>query len=364
MKTARLSVVCAALLGVAGIGCSNPGAPDTRRELLSSWSTALIVPSYEDFALKTGELRSSIDALCAAPSSDALEASKTAWLAAQDSLKRAEVFAFGPFSRPEFRIGPQLDSWPARVDDVEDVLTSEMPIDPASLASFGVWRKGLPVVEYLLYPPVGDAVELARSPRRCEYLQSLGTEVDSRANEIHMAWSPEGGNFAEQLSGAGRTSTAFESLVAAFSEIVNRMGFTVENVRTNKLGRPLGEDAGGTPAPEYVESRFSARSIDNIHHNLDGIETLYFGDDARSIPGLRRYVTERGADYDAQVTAALNASHQSLDAIGAPLSEAVVSAPDRVREASTRLGELQALIQVDLIGALGLSLNFNDNDGD
>ncbi len=361
MNTARSSMICVALLGFA---CSNPGAPDTRRELLVSWSTGLIVPSYEGLSLEAGELESSLDALCAAPSAETLDASKAAWLAAQGSLKQAEVFAFGPFSRPGFRIGPQLDSWPARVDDVEEVLSSETPIDPPAIAGFGVWRKGLPVVEYLLYPPEGDAVALANSPRRCEYLRSLGAEVANRADEIYMAWSPEGGNFAEQLSGAGRTSTAFVSLSAAFGEIVNRMGFTVENIRTNKLGHPLGEDSGGAATPDYVESRFSARSIDNIHDNLDGIETLYFGDDARNIPGLRRYVTERGADYDAEMTDALAASHQSLDAIGAPLSAAITSAPDRVRDASARLGELQALIQVDLIGALGLSLSFNDNDGD
>jgi predicted lipoprotein len=47
-----------------------------------------------------------------------------------------------------------------------------------------------------------------------------------------------------------------------------------------------------------------------------------------------------------------------------PLTQAVTSEPERVREASARLLDLQALIQTELISALGLSLNFNDNDGD
>jgi predicted lipoprotein len=42
----------------------------------------------------------------------------------------------------------------------------------------------------------------------------------------------------------------------------------------------------------------------------------------------------------------------------------VTTEPERVREASARLADLQRLIQVELISALGLSLNFNDNDGD
>ena len=46
------------------------------------------------------------------------------------------------------------------------------------------------------------------------------------------------------------------------------------------------------------------------------------------------------------------------------LTEAVLSSPDAVVQASEQLNELQSLIQVDIIGALGLTLNFNDNDGD
>ena len=54
----------------------------------------------------------------------------------------------------------------------------------------------------------------------------------------------------------------------------------------------------------------------------------------------------------------------ALEAVNLPLGEAVSSEADRVREASARLSELQSLIQTELISALGLSLNFNDNDGD
>lgn len=361
---------CAAR-GAAGVallaalaGCASKGSGDTRRELLESWSTGLIVPLYADLETRAQTLQTALDALCAAPSQAALDGARTAWSDAREPLKRAEVFNFGPYSRPEYRIGPQIDSWPARPEVVEELLASDDAVDAAAIAQLGVWQKGLPVIEYLLYPPEGDAVAQLSDARRCEYLQSVGTELVSRADEIRTAWAPEGGDFAGQLSGAGRTSAAFRTLRDAFGEIVNRMGFTVENVRRDKLGAPLGQSGNGSPQPDAAESRFSGRSVQDIEDNLVGLELLYFGDATRNVQGVTRYATERGHSFDAEMTAALAAARSALNAIDMPLTAAVSSEPDRVQEASNRLGELQNLLQVDMISALGLTLSFNDNDGD
>jgi predicted lipoprotein len=352
------------LLLTGALACSSTGTPDTRRELLSTWSTELIVSSYRELEQESLGVAAALDALCATPNAETLSAAQGAWTLARETLKEAEVFNFGPYSRPEFRIGPKIDSWPARPDDVEELLASEAPVDAASVAALGVWQKGLPVIEYLIYAPDGMILERLVEPRRCEYLRSVGAELVTRARELHLAWAPEGGDFAGQLSGAGRTSTAFRSLRDAFGEIVNRLGFTVENVRRDKLGRPLGDAAGSLAVPEAAESRFSGRSIADIHDNLDGIERVFFGDAARNVPGVSGYARERGRDFDAEMLTSLAASRAALDAIEAPLTEAVTTSPELVREASARLGELQNLLQVDLIGALGLSLDFNDNDGD
>lgn len=343
-------------------GCADAGAPDTRRELLESWGTGLIVPLYAEFEARSTELEASLTALCAAPSEASLGAAREGWSAARAPFKRAEVFAFGPYSRPEFRIGPRIDSWPARPSFVEELLAGEEPVDPARIAELGVFHKGLPVIEYLVFSE--EALTELGDARRCEYLRSVGAELVSRARELHLAWAPEGGDFVGQLSGAGRTSTAFRSLRDAFSEVVNRMGFTLENVRRDKLGGPLGDGAGGTPQPELAESRFSGRSIDDILDNLSGVEAVYFGDPARDVRGLSSYAAERGQDFDQRFADGLAASRAALAAADLPLTAAVATDPERVREASARLGELQTLLQVDMIGALGLSLSFNDNDGD
>jgi predicted lipoprotein len=349
---------------VAFSGCASEGQGDTRRTLLERWSTELIVPLYAEFEQRSEEVSTAVDALCSTPSEAALTAARTAWERAREPFKRAEVFAFGPYSRPEFRIGPKIDSWPARPGEVEEWIAGTNPVDPATLAELGIWHKGLPVIEYFLYSPEASAQGQLEDARRCEYLRSTAAELVNRARELHLAWAPEAGDFATQLSGAGRTSTAWRSLRDAFGEVVNRMGFTIENMRRDKLGRPLGDMTGGTAQPNETESRFSGRAIRDILDNLAGIEVLYFGDGSRGLPGVSSYAIERGRNFDAPFRAALDSARTSLQAIDMPLGEAVSSEAERVREASARLNELQALIQTELIGALGLSLSFNDNDGD
>lgn len=354
----------AALACAAVCGCASEGQGDTRRTLLERWSLELIVPLYAEFDQRSGDVAAAVDALCAEPSEATLGAARTAWEAARVPLKRAEVFAFGPYSRPEFRIGPKIDSWPARPAEVEEWIAGTNPVDAATLAELGVWHKGLPVIEYFLYSPEASAEPQLEQPRRCEYLRSAAAELAGRARELHLAWSPESGDFASQLSGAGRTSTAWRSLRDAFGEVVNRMGFTIENVRRDKLGRPLGDMTGGVTLPNETESRFSGRAIRDILDNLAGIEVLFFGDAARGMPGVSAYAVERGRNFDQQFRAAIDAARAALEAVDMPLGEAVNIEPDPVREASARLLELQTLIQAELISALGLSLNFNDNDGD
>lgn len=355
-----------ALLAVFfGFSCASRGAGDTRRELLGEWSTGLIVPLYAALGTQAGAVQERLQELCDAPDEQKLQAARDEWQNARISLKQAEVFAFGPYSRIQLgSLGATLDTWPAKVDRVEERIAGMDPITPAAMAQAGVSLRGSPVLGYLLHSTQPDALTGLQDVRRCEYLLSVAADFAERSQALADAWSPEGGNFAAELSTAGRTGTAFSSLRDAFGEIVNRMGFTLENIRNIKLGEPLGEKAGGTVQPELVESRFSGRSIADIEENLRGLQWLYFGDESRGFRGLDVYVKEQNADFDDEFRDGLSAIGSALDAIDGTLGEALVSQRSAVESISSEVGVLERLIQSDMIGALGLTVSFNDNDGD
>jgi len=118
------------------------------------------------------------------------------------------------------------------------------------------------------------------------------------------------------------------------------------------------------PQPGQLESRYSGRSVEDIQDNVRGIETLFFGDVGRGIKGLDSYLDARGRHFDVRMRQAIAGVDAALSDIGMPLSEAIEVNPGAVETASLRVGDLQRLIQVDVINALSLTVSFNDNDGD
>jgi predicted lipoprotein len=357
------------LLGLGSTGvmlatsCGPSEIPDRRRELMRSWGEAFLLANYRELAALATELESKAVELQALPSSDSLAAAQNAWWQARTRWKRADVFAFGPYSEEPARLGPKIDFWPARPGTIEDVLADDTPLDAEGVALLGAPAKGLTALEYLLF--AADALQgFESNPRRGEYVHALAADLVLQSEELWQAWHPGFGNFLGELLGAGRQSTRFSTLNAALGEFVNRIGYTLENARTEKLGRPLGDTADGTPRPELVESVFSQRSLEDLHDTLRGVELLLLGDAAAGIGALASYLEARGRHLGGRLRAQSAACHAAIDRIPAPLASALAEHPESVRALMRELSAMQRLVQVDVANALSLTVGFNDNDGD
>jgi predicted lipoprotein len=350
-----------ALLGASLCGCSSREIADSRRELLTSWGDGVLLPLYGDFEARASTLAEHNAELCATPGEGTLEAARSAWWDARAPFKQAEVFAFGPFKEFPWRLGPKLDFWPARTETLDEVLAGSEPLDVAAL---GAPARGLPAVEYLLYPPDVDVLaELGPGTRRCQYLEGLGADLVASAGELRHAWSRDGGDYLGELIDAGRGSETYMSLPMAVGEVVQRMGFLLENVRNDKLRKPLGGSVDGPPAPGAAESRFSGRSLTDIRDNLAGLKLVYFGPGGDSA-GLGSYLRARGKDFDPLMSARFAAADAALDAVPEPLTLAVAEDPKSVVKLIDALDELGRAVQIDILNALAQNVGFNDNDGD
>ena len=142
------------------------------------------------------------------------------------------------------------------------------------------------------------------------------------------------------------------------------MGFTVENMRVDRLGTPLGDKVGGQLRPSLVESRFSDHSLEDLRQVLITIEALVVGSSENGGLGLMHIPRlEARQDIIESFRQSLGAARDAIDAIPEPLRENLDNT-ETVRDAYDRLGDLQRIIQGDIINVLGLSLAFNDSDGD
>lgn len=362
----RRAIALALAIALAGLtsACAPSEIADKRRTLLTSWGEDVLLPLYRDFEQRTADLDTAAETLCQSLNAADLGRARDAWWAARAPWKQAEVFGFGPYSEEPIRLGPKIDFWPVRTDAIDALLASDAAIDDALVATLGATQTGMPVIEVLLYAHPDGADWLAADPDRCAYLTGLTADLRVHATEIRAAWDPAAGAYLDHLTEAGRQDDAFSSLQMALAEMVGRMAFTVEAIRADKLGRPVGLTSGGTPQPAKAESQASGRSIEDIRDALRGVALLFVGGDAPGALGLDGYLIERGHPFTKRMTEALDAADAALDAIPGPLTQAVEQAPETVIAAIASLGELQRLIQVDMANALSVTVGFNGNDGD
>jgi predicted lipoprotein len=74
----RVGYLGALLLCAVATGCATKGAGDTRRELLTSWSTGIAVEGYRSFEDDTRALDAALVDYCAEPADAGLTAARDA----------------------------------------------------------------------------------------------------------------------------------------------------------------------------------------------------------------------------------------------------------------------------------------------
>lgn len=338
---------------------------DSRQQVLSSWGETVILEGYQSFADDAAALHTAAKAFCAAQDESSLEAVRLAWDKTRSSWKLMEVFAFGPYAAYPERLGPNIDFWPARADRIEEVLAGEDDLTTESMPPRGATQRGLPVIEYLLYAEHDASLgAFSTHPRRCDYLVAASDDLSHMASAMFAAWDPAQEGYLEELTQPNADSMYMDSQ-EAMSEIVNRMAFTIENIRRDKLGKPLGDTETGIAHPESVESFYSGRSLQDTRDALATVGVLFSGIEEKGTRGLVSLprLKERQDLIDA-FEEQFEKAKTELDAIEDPLSLAVQEQPALVERAIETLRNLQTLIHADVINVLGLSIAFNDTDGD
>lgn len=351
------------------IACDADPQQSPRRRTLEGLIDHVILPLLGDLEDRAGELDARAHELCEQPRPSSLVLARDAWQRARTPLKQAEVLAFGPHTLSPWRLQGQLDFWPVRPGSIETTLEDDAPfvVGDDDRLLLGAAAKGMPAIEYLLYGPGVDAARF-EDARRCAYLIALTADLERQARALREAWA---GPFGQQLRIAAGDGTAdggmqrYDDIRESFGELVNSLSFTVEVVRTDKLGRPFGL-TGGEPQPDALESRFAQRSIADAIDTLGGVEAIFTGRyDGRSrTGGIAGLLRERGQPQDLLFERHMAAASAALEAIDGPLERAIERDRDGVQAALDALRELQIFLQVELTQALAVTVTFGGSDGD
>ncbi|MCB9791254.1 MAG: hypothetical protein H6741_00870 [Alphaproteobacteria bacterium] len=305
---------------------------------------------YQSFAERSETLAQASEAACAAP--EALPAGQEAWWAAREPWKMATILRFGPTVEYPLRLGPKLDTSPVDEAAVDAAVAETETPDLAAFDAKGSTTRGLPVVEYLLWSEGLDAT-------RCAYAAGASADVARNAALLAESWEQDWLPLIAAPDDAGDDD--WDTPQDALDEWVNRMAFTVENLRAESLGGPLGDGSGGEARPELASAPYSGRSAQDARDTLAGVQALWEGPEGL---GIRDLLPPEDADQAADIDRLFATAAARLDELPEPLTETVLVEPELVERAQEALQVLQVALQVELAQSLGVTVTFNDNDGD
>jgi uncharacterized protein len=366
--------VVAAALAVAGmgswVGCEAPASQDSAPRM-EGLVEGVISPGYEALAESVGGLSQASQALCAGPDAQGLAAAQATWSVARARWKEADAFYFGPAKVARARVS--FDWTTLSPEKVEALIAGDGLLTAEALAQAPADAGGLLAVEYLLFD--GDRAEgealaafvrdSAGGGRRCGYLLGVVGALDAQAAAIVTAWSPTREDFGAELTSAGKGSVAYATAREAVSEVVNSLIFTVEDAANLYLGVALRLDGAATLDPTTLPSYRSGGSLEDVAAALRGAYAVYIGGwQGRGGEGVSAWVVDRAPDVDARILLRFAQAQEAVAALSGPLSEVVVKNPAGVQAAFDAIKALQTALEADLSPLLGVSLTFNDNDGD
>lgn len=369
----RFFIVTAIFSGIAiFISCSNntgsDGEPDFDREgMLENYGNNIIIPAYEAFQESVNNLDASATAFSDVPTADNLQALRDDLKQARLAWQDAGIFQFGPAEMQVLRT--YVNTYPTDTEQIQSNIESGDyslgTIDNQDAAGF-------PALGYLLHG-VGETDEeiitqYATDPdaeNRRQYLLDNVSFIKENIDAVVEEWSPNGGDYLGTFLSEDNAGTDVGSSIGM---LVNAVVLHYERfLRDGKIGIPSGVRSAGVPRPTAVEAYYGGYSVELAIANMEAFKRLFLGNglDGSEGLGLQENLQALGADdLSTQIVTTFDESLTELENLSDPLSEQIENDNESVTNTFQKLQDMIALLKADMTSVLGVTITYQDNDGD
>jgi hypothetical protein len=330
-----------------------------------------------EFEKATAGLSTAAVAFVKKPGADTFAGVLQGFGAASDAWMAVQVLRFGPMTQNQ-RLD-RIAYWPERSNMTEKQMAvflsaaDKAKLAPASFATASVAIQGLSGLERLLFDngksadnkPVSDkalAQLTAQTPAaayRAALIAAIAANLHAIAKEGGKAWHDLSAKLAKGDQG-GFAASPQEATNQIYAGLVTG----IQMVSGQKIGIPLGKSAD-TAKPHQAEQWRSGRSLHDIQQNIVALRQALLGDPAGSVIAL--VAADAAPDLRAKITAALDACDQAIPTVTQPLDIAVAddaAGRPQVQALLVKINQLRDVLTNDLPKAAGITLGFNDLDGD
>jgi putative iron-regulated protein len=354
MKNKILNLSLVALASLALVNCSSNSSSESfstdspiRTAVLTNVSNNVIVDTYKELNDKAIAMETLINSVTF-PMTDEQQAEiKLAWQATRSPWEQSESFLYGPVGIEEV-VDPAIDSWPVDVAAIDVIKANGQPITATSLATNDDAR-GFHTLEYFIWGIGGGKTAAQIDAREIEFLKAAASDLQDNTQKLYDAWRTDGGNYAGNFILAGKVGSVYPSQKSALEEIAEGLVGIANEVATGKIEEPLRGNAGG-PKPEAEESRFSNNSKFDFANNIRSIQNIYSGDfNGQTGMGLTDVVVLTNPTLDTNIKVKITEAIAAIEAIPGTFTNAIVNDRPAVENAQTKVNELKALLESQLI---------------
>jgi predicted lipoprotein len=354
------------LFGLAFTGCKKEEADEhvdfDRTELLRNYGENLILPTISQLNGSVQQLNNALMTFTAEPTTQNLDAAKSAWRSAYLDFMSVNSFNFGPGGEQGLNksIAEEAGTWPANTPLIE----ANISVGNNALNDFNRDNRGFHAIDYLLFAEdeTSTLAAFANLNRRA-YLLAVSARLTQQITTLNNAWNS--GYLSDFISNKGTDVGSSTSLL--YNEFVK----SFEALKNFKIALPLGLRAGQTQAePHLVEARYSAQSIHAFRAHYASIIDLWHGRTADGNDGIgwREYLdsVEGGKDLIAATEDQIALIDEALMAISdsPSLEEQITSNFDALNNLHTRLQQHTRYFKSDMSSILGITITFSSGDGD
>ncbi|WLQ12892.1 imelysin family protein [Hahella aquimaris] len=366
-STSLLRLFSAGVLAASALSLSTGAAGESAEreylQILQQARSNMIVPAHEQLSAKVQTLKAKTSTLCEAPNAQSLEQAQQAWRDAMQTWMSVSLIQFGPLQEQDRRL--RMQSWPIREKLLEravEALAARSDSLQDAISNGSIAIQGLPAVEYLLFGK--DALSKLQAAdhgaRRCQALTAIADHSVGLATELEKDWKGGfGDNFENPFEADGDLSVPQEGV----DEYLNGLMTGIQQITANKVATPMGLE-GRSAKLKALESFHSRNSIVNIRHNLSALRRFYMGGDGYGFDDFL-LSSESGALHK-KITGLLDDVDAQLAQIDFALEDAVNDAEKtaKVKKLHETLRQLQATVEKELFPAIGVTRDFNSEDGD
>lgn len=363
------SVLCLLVIlsACTNSGVDNSGSDFDRPAMVANYGNNLILPSYEQLKTSVDDLNTAAEAFSNEPTTSTLSDLQDRLKAARLAWQDASMFQFGPAESNVLRAA--LNTFPADTDQINSNIDS-------GTYNLGTLENraaaGFPALGYLLHG-LGDSDEQVllqytteqNASARMAYLQDNVDYIKENTDATLNTWLSGGGNYIETFLSEENAGTDVGS---SLGMMVNALVLHYERfMRDGKIGIPAGVRSAGVPRPEATEAFYGGYSLELAIANLQAVKRVYLGTGLNTGDGLgfeENLVSLDASGLSEDIVTDIDQAIAALQNLNDPLSGQIENNNDPVLTAFQELQDVVVLLKADMASVLGVTITFQDNDGD